>query len=631
MYHPVATYRLQFHKEFSFEEFEKVLSYLQKLGVTTIYASPIFKAMPGSLHGYDGLNPHEINPEIGTKEKLETISKSLKEKGMGWLQDIVPNHMAFHPSNLWLADVLEKGQQSVYSNVFDITWSGQIFKGRLMVPFLGNALETVVSNGELKLNYQDGRFVFMYYDTAFPLNPRSYELILQSIDDKPSQAIQDLLQQMDQLKIIEDKTTYAKGWDEFLLQLHSLMKHKNTREFIQKCMDKINTDSEHLQALVDEQYYRLCHWQETDTKINYRRFFTVNGLICLNMQNEAVFELYHQYVKELLDEGIFQGLRIDHVDGLYDPLVYLQQLRDLTGDETYVVVEKILQANETLPTQWPVQGNTGYDFLAQLNNLFTQKANEELFTQFYQDLVDDQRYVHEHIIEKKLMILHEHMGGELENLYKLFVESNLVEKKAFASVHREDLKNAIGELLIQCPVYRFYGNRMPLQGKEAEAVQRILNHVKRNHATLARAVHLLEEALLQKPYEGDEERNERALQFYQRCMQFSGPLMAKGVEDTLMYTYNNFIAHNEVGESPEAFGSSIETFHQQMIERQERWPLSLNATATHDTKRGEDFRARLHVLSDLGSEWIELVEEWQQLTRNLKGEEPLDVNDEYFV
>ncbi|HEX8278705.1 MAG TPA: malto-oligosyltrehalose synthase, partial [Segetibacter sp.] len=359
--------------------------------------------------------------------------------------------------------------------------------------------------------------------------------------------------------------------------------------------------------------------------------FTVNGLICLNMQNKEVFQHYHKYIKQLLTEGVFQGLRIDHIDGLYDPTGYLQQLRELAGEETYIVVEKILEPNEVLPDYWPIQGNTGYDFLSMVNNVFTQKNSEEQFTNFYAQLVEDNRSIQEQLHDKKSYILHENMGGELDNLHRLFVEMDMVQKEPLEKVPEELLKEAIAEFLIQCPVYRFYGNRLPLQEKEEHDLLNIFIRIRNLKAELAPAIELLKEALLIKPKESNAGYNTRALRFYQRCMQFTGPLMAKGVEDTLMYTYNRFIGHNEVGDSPEAFGTSSDEFHQQMIDRQQKWPLSINGTSTHDTKRGEDVRARLNVLTDLPEEWFGKIQEWQKLNRNLKHNNMPDDNDEYLI
>ena len=631
MNNPISTYRLQFHKNFSFNDFSNILPYLQKLGVGTIYASPVFEATPGSVHGYDGMNPHKINPEIGTEEQLKEIGSQLKEQGISWLQDIVPNHMAFDPNNPWLHDVLEKGRQSVYADFFDVPWTGKIYHGKIMLPFLGKPLEEVINGGEVKVQFQEPKFVLTYYEAAYPLRLRSYISILEAGEGKPVQSVQQLLDQVKDIQKSEDPAGYKEPLHEFQLQLSALMKNDTTKGYIESCIEQVNNDPQLLIKIANEQVYQLCDWKRTNYQINFRRFFTVNGLICLNIQKRPVFEHYHQYIKRLVDESVFQGLRIDHIDGLYDPQKYLKELRELAGEETYIVVEKILEPGEGLPDNWPVQGNTGYDFLAIVNNVFTNKNSKDRFTDFYTALVNDNRSIHQQLHDKKAYILHENMGGELSNLHQLFQEMNLADKEVLDSIQPELLKEAIGEFLIQCPVYRYYGNTLPLDEQEALAINDILNRITNSKHELKAAVQLLEDALLNKPKEADEDFNSRALRFYQRCMQFTGPLMAKGVEDTLMYTYNRFIGHNEVGDSPEAFGDSKDEFHQKMLDRQQKWPLSMNGTSTHDTKRGEDVRARLNVLTDLPDEWLNAVSEWQQLNAGLKQDNKPDANDEYLI
>lgn len=488
IFNPVATYRIQFNKDFTLADFERIIPYLQQLGVKTIYASPIFEASPGSLHGYDGTDPNNINPEIGTKEQLVKIATHLQEKGVYWIQDIVPNHLSFHENNKWLMDVLEKGQSSEYAGFFDIDWQHPGHYGKLMVPFPGSTLE----------------------------------------------------------KIIKEKFPHA-------------------------------------------EYYELCDWRETDKTINYRRFFIVNNLICTNIQNDNVFHKYHELVKELVEQGIFKGLRIDHVDGLYDPKKYLDALRELSGEETYIVVEKILEPGENLPAGWPIQGSPGYEFLGMANNLFTNADSEYDLGVFYYDITDDSKPIQQQINEKKAHILYTHMNGELDNLVRLHKSLGL------GDFEKEDLRKSIAEYLISCPVYRYYDDDFPVmridEGKDKSQLKR----------------------------------------FYTRCMQFTGPLMAKGVEDTLMYTYNRFIGHNEVGDSPELFGYSPKKFHELMTYRQAHWPLSMNTTSTHDTKRGEDARARLNALTDLHEEWIETVKQWMDENEELKSNGMPDVNDEYFI
>lgn len=561
MLNPISTYRIQFHKDFTFKDFRRIIPYLHNLGISTIYASPIFESVPGSMHGYDTINPHQINPEIGTLEELREISGILKEKGMNWIQDIVPNHMAFDPGNSWLMDVLQKGPDSSYASFFDIKWAGDKDE-QLMVPFLGNTAAEAIAAGDLTLVANKDGFKLKYFDTEWPVN---------------------------------DLVTDVKMPVEQVIAL---------------------------------QHYRPCSWKETDSKINYRRFFTVNSLICLNMQHEETFNLYHEFIKSLLEEGIFQGLRVDHIDGLYNPEEYFSRLRELAGKDTYIVVEKILEEGEKLPAEWPVEGTTGYDFLAQLNNLFTERSAKKQFSKFYESLTAETKGIERLIRQKKAGILGEHMAGELENLYQLFLELELASPSELAKLKPGALKDAIGQLLICCPVYRFYGQSLPMPVEyiqPMEEVFREVNVVKNLHDAAA----LLEKVFLTMPYNGDEEYNVRATQFYLRCMQFSGPLMAKGVEDTLMYTYNRFIAHNEVGDAPEAFGYKGNDFHHLMVERGMEMPVSLNGTSTHDTKRGEDVRARLNILSDIPDEWIIKVKEWRKLNSEIAA--GLEPNDEYFI
>lgn len=584
MFDPISTYRVQLHKDFTFRQLTAVIPYLHTLGIKTIYASPVFESVPGSIHGYDAVNVNQINPEIGTEEELRVISKQLHELGMSWIQDIVPNHMAFHHHNLWLMDVLEKGEESPYAHFFDIDTDNR--HRPLMAPFLGASLQEVTDKNELQVAYEQDRFVLKYHDAVYPLRAETQEQLRQLAAD-PAAIVQ-----------------------------------------------AINNDKAKLRTLIEQQHYVLCPWQETDKRINYRRFFTVNGLICLNTQNEHVFNEVHRYIKTLVDEGIFQGLRIDHIDGLYDPEQYLQRLRRLVGEEVYITVEKILQADEELPRQWPVQGSTGYDFLAMVNNVITDENAERTLTRFYQTFLGDKGSIEDHLHEKKSYILKQHMHGELDNLYALFIELELASADELSKTTPDALKEAIAALLVHCSVYRYYGNIFPLNAQEQAALRSLLKEVARLHAgntAWQQALALLQRVLLEKPARSGSDFTDKVRHFYARFMQLTGPLMAKGAEDTLMYTYNRFIAHNDVGDSAEVFGFTIKTFHEKMIARQKQWPLAMNATSTHDTKRGEDVRARLNVITDLADEWIAAVQEWQKLNAPVKQNNAPDANDEYFI
>ena len=575
MYKPTSTYRIQFHKNFNLKSLDHIIPYLIELGIGTIYASPIFEAMPGSTHGYDVVNPLKINPEIGTEAELVKVSKKLKAAGISWLQDIVPNHMAFHPDNMWLMDILEKGNESDFVHFFDI----DLLKGdgRLMVPFLGEDLEDAIAGQKLKVLEIKGEYYLSYGDSNWPVNAETARTL----------SIQNL--------------------------------------------KEINRDPTALTTIVQNQHYRLCNWQETDYNINYRRFFTVNALVCLNMQYQETFDLYHRYIFELIDKGVFQGLRIDHVDGLSDPKEYLQRLRKAVGKDIYIVVEKILESGEELPRNWKVQGSTGYDFLAMVNNLFTNKEAEKPFNKLYQEVTGKKLDPSRLIYEKKSNILFKHMQGELDNLFELFLALKLAD---FSIVKQADLKRALAEMLIAMPVYRYYNYRFPLMEAEALHIQELLTPIL-HHKKLAKAGKLLNKVFLETPKQANASYNKKLSHFFQRCMQFTGPLMAKGVEDTAMFTYNRFIGHAEVGDAPDAFGMAVPEFHNEMHKRQQDWPFSINGSSTHDTKKGEDVRARLNVLSDLPDEWSQLVQQLKKTFESLKKQHTsfnlLHDNDVYLV
>lgn len=596
MFHPVSTYRIQFHEGFTFNDLENIISYLQRLGIGTVYASPIFDSVPGSTHGYDAIHPHQINPRIGSLEQFREIRKILSGNHIGWLQDIVPNHMAFDPRNPWLSDVLKKGPSSEYAAFFDIQWDHPDAQGKLMAPFLGGSLEEL---SDLSLQCNDGSLCLKVYDQFYPCNDATTNLVLEKMNE------------------LHDSVAHA-------LQKDGLQKLMNDDQFAQQfhqTLEVLNQDKQKLLEIARLQHYRLCHWQETDQRINYRRFFTVNGLICLNIQDEKIFDHFHGFIKQLLDEKLLNGLRVDHIDGLLDPTQYLNRLRLLAGDQIYVVVEKILHADEDLPSNWKIEGNTGYDFLAMVNNLMTSSEHEELLHRFYSGISASRSSFEQQLRDKKAMILFQHMEGELDNLCRL-----LPDLAGEHQLSHEIIKKTIGLFLVHCPVYRYYGNQFPLSHEETTQLDSLFQRLRETEQELTPAIDLLRRILLEDPNHEGFADHDRLRFFYQRCMQLSGPLMAKGLEDTLMYTYIPLLAHNEVGDSPDALGYTNSDFHKRMKHRQEMWPMSINATATHDTKRGEDARARLNVLSELTPQWIELVEEWLKTAPDFP-----DRNDIYFI
>ncbi|MBS0000146.1 MAG: malto-oligosyltrehalose synthase [Cyclobacteriaceae bacterium] len=611
-----STYRIQFNRSFRFSEMEKYADYLDLLGVDTLYASPVFSSTPGSIHGYDVIDPWAIDPELGGEAGFERLSSLLKIKRIDWLQDIVPNHMAFNQHNAWLWDVLEKGQGSAFAHIFDIDWDHPEFSGKLMAPFLGKPFDEVVRDQELKLVLDRGGFHFLYFDVLYPLNAAGFFQICHKNADWPEQ-LNPILgenRQKEAGKTLED----LPPMDEIKNEIDNLYQTSDTvKNWFNGLLSRINDQPSRIANLHELQHYRLCYWKLTEETINYRRFFTVNGLICLQMEDPRVFDFYHKYLKNLLKKGEFNGLRIDHIDGLRDPGSYLDRLRQITGRDFYLLVEKILESKEELPAEWEVQGTTGYEFLAVVNNLLTNEKQYTILTDLYNKILAGDRDLPDVIYNKKRFILFERMAGELDNLSREFYLSGLIPELKLKNIDPSRIKKALAEFLIAFPIYRLYINSIPPDKDNADVLKNIIDRAISHEPSLEPELIMLLDLFLGQ-FGQDREKNDLVLRFFKRCMQFTGPLMAKGVEDTTMYYYHQFIAHNEVGDDPGARGLAIAEFHKAMVLRKEKWPHAMNTTSTHDTKRGEDVRARLNVISDLASEWKDLVESWFKMNSGFK-------------
>jgi len=609
---PDTTYRVQLSPQFTFQDLDRILDYLDDLGISTIYSAPIFQARKGSLHGYDVMDPFTINTEIGTLQEFKAIGKRMKKKGMSWIQDIVPNHMAFDSKNPWLKDIFEIGKHSKFYNYFDIDWN---FRGldKLITPFLGTTLEEALKNNEINLKLEEDGIFIEYFKDQYPVNINTYiEFLTEAEELVWLKRFREFAENVEQWR--ELKTSFFKEVSE----------NPNLRQMLVSQIDRINSSVEQLKKILDLQNYLLTHWQKTETEINYRRFFTINGLICLRMEDPEVFETYHTFVKELCDEGLIHGLRIDHIDGLFDPGAYLTSLRELMGDNFYIIVEKILEFDEKLPRQWPVQGTSGYDFLAQVNHLLTHPAGEEEFTLNYDNISPKIPEYESLVYQKKIFILQEKMGGELHNLWML-LKSKLPNKEI---PDEKSWKGVLAAFLAAFPVYRIYPEHFPLKPKQVQILETAYKKAVEECPVYKRELNYLKDL-----YFGEAPKESAAmLYFLQRCQQYSGPLAAKGVEDTSFYIFNRLIAHNEVGDSPENFGLSRKEFHQKMQRRNKDYPRTINTTATHDTKRGEDARMRLLVLSEIPAEWFTMVSQWKEITANFRKEKNIpDKNEEYFI
>jgi (1->4)-alpha-D-glucan 1-alpha-D-glucosylmutase len=621
---PASTYRVQLNSEFRLADLERISGYLHELGVTTIYASPLFKALPGSTHGYDVTDPCIISPEIGTLEELKTISSRFQSMGMTWLQDIVPNHMAFSTANNWIHDVLERGKHSEFYEYFDILENHPIpeYSEKLMVPFLGSELEDSVANNEISLCLDTAKgFIIQTPGESYPVSVSSCQVIYDALSEQGVWLEE--LQELAAAGIEKDQASWKDRKARFL---------ENNRYRFQEILtaiDRINENKDCLLKICHSQYYILTNWRKTHTVINYRRFFTVNVLICLAMEKEKTFDDYHRFILRLYKDGIIHGLRIDHIDGLKNPGRYLQRVRELFGKDCFVIIEKILSGSEVVSPLWDIQGTSGYEFLSFTSQLLTDEKGATELREFYHNLVHAPLSFRENMFNSKMFILKNHMHGELDNLINYFMELELSPPDS----DRHRLSEALAIFMCSLPVYRIYPERYPLEKEEMHLIDATYGACLQQSNNLSEEFRLLYTVFHDNP--DDAEKTEKQLRFIQRLMQFTGPLTAKGVEDTAFYNYNPLISHNEVGDSPAVLGESVEAFHDKMLFRQKKHPHSLNASSTHDTKRGEDSRVRINLLSEFVEEWTTIFREWHEKNQGFKtktgSKDAPSLNDEYFI
>ncbi|HBB30393.1 MAG TPA: malto-oligosyltrehalose synthase [Cyanobacteria bacterium UBA8803] len=649
---PAATYRLQFNPAFDFKSAKAIVPYLAELGISDIYAAPIFQARKGSTHGYDVVEPNQISFELGGIDKFEDLLEKIKHYNLGWLQDIVPNHMAFNSQNHMLVDVLENGSDSQYKDYFDINWEHRYedIRGRVLAPFLGKFCGDCLESGELQLQYDEQGLTINYYDLKFPIRIESYTQVfaydigrLRKTLGRNHPDFVKLLAVLYALKYIPSGEEGMERYDQISFikrMLWELWNHNpEIKAYMEENIKSFNGESGKpesfnlLESLLSEQFFRLSYWKVGNEELNYRRFFTVNDLISVRIEDEKVFQRNHQLVFQLIEEQKITGLRIDHIDGLYDPAQYLQRIRE-KADGTYIVVEKILEQQEELPINWPVQGTTGYDFLTHMNGIFCQQATQPKFDLVYQRFIGNNISCAALIDEKKRLIIGKHLTGDIDNL------ANLLKRISMRYRYASDftiyaLKAALVEILAVFPVYRTYINYEGMSRADRECMKQVIEQAKENMPIFLNEFFFIEKFLL---LEFDEhltpEEKEQWHYFVMRLQQFTGPLMAKGVEDTVMYVYNRLLSLNEVGSAPGHFGVSLEEFHTFNQHRAAYWPHAMNATATHDTKRGEDTRARINVLSEIPGEWDSNLRKWQDINAGYKecvdGLDVPDPNDEYF-
>ncbi|MER3447166.1 MAG: malto-oligosyltrehalose synthase [Candidatus Dadabacteria bacterium] len=651
---PIATYRLQFNYSFGFKEACEIIGYLSQLGISSIYASPIFKARKGSLHGYDVVDPNKLNPELGTVEDFDELIRGLKEHGMGWIQDIVPNHMSYSGENEILMDILENGKASSYLRFFDIEWNHpyENMNGRLLSPFLGRLYGESLEDGEIQLKYDENGFNVNYYDLRFPIKIESYLNIityrLNTLEERLGEDHADFIKLLGILYSLKNLPASGEGVVERYNQIRFIKRmlwelytrNREIKEFIDENKEIFNGERGNpdsfslIDGLLSEQNFRLSFWKVAAEEINYRRFFNINELISLKVEDEDVFNHTHSLIFKLVGEGKFTGLRIDHIDGLNDPTVYLRRLRDKIGD-TYTVVEKILDLKESLPSFWPIQGTTGYEFLNYVNGIFCDMRNEREFNEIYLDFTGLTISYDDLVAEKKRLIIGKHMAGDIDNL------AHMMKRISGRHRHGSDitlygLRRALVEVMALFPVYRTYINQDVLSEDDKLYIKEAVKRAMRTNPGLLNELDFIEQFLLVKfgEYISEDEKKE-CIDFIMRFQQYTGPLMAKGFEDTTLYVYNRLLSLNDVGGNPNKFGISLEEFHNFSRNRAELWPYSMNTTSTHDTKRGEDIRARINVLSEIPEEWEANIEKWTKINEKKKkvinGKDVPDKNDEYFL
>ncbi|MTI82483.1 MAG: malto-oligosyltrehalose synthase [Firmicutes bacterium] len=622
---PVATYRLQFNKEFPFSRAGKLVPYLNALGITDVYSSPLFQAQRGSTHGYDVTDPKRLNLELGGKDEFDHFAATLKYFEMGLLMDIVPNHMAASIENPWWLDVLRNGIESPYAGYFDINWatSQPGLKNKVLLPVLGAPYGEVLEKQELSLIFDQNGFWISYYEKSWPVSPKSYSPILGrhiKALDKEGPGVRQLF------NLIEEQAfeTRSAGALEELWQLYN--SNTQVKAYMDNVMQEINGTKGNpcsfnsMHQLMEGQAYRLAYWRVANQQINYRRFFNVNDKVSVRVERESVFSATHALIVKLAKAGLVTGLRIDHIDGLYDPHEYLRRLQvSLSSEEGfYVVVEKILGKDEELRADWPVYGTTGYDFMNTVNRLFVDRHESTALDRIYERACGFDPDFDEIVYAQKRWVMAQLFTVEIENLTR---ELQLIAEQ---ERHARDftftqLEHGLREIIACFPVYRTYTRGLKVTEKARKSIEQAIEEAVREYPDIGPTCDWLRRVLLLDfpEYLAPEQKKEW-LRFVMRWQQFTGPIMAKGFEDTALYVYNQLVSLNEVGGDPRDTGISVPEFHRRNLKRQERWPHTLNATSTHDSKRSEDVRARINVLSEIPFIWSQHLKKWRRWNKTRK-------------
>ncbi|WP_083329140.1 malto-oligosyltrehalose synthase [Marinobacter salinus] len=672
---PSATYRLQFNRDFTFAAATKIIPYLHLLGISHIYASPFLKARAGSPHGYDIVDHNALDPELGDEASFATYVQALQEHGMSQILDIVPNHMGVGgDDNAWWLDVLENGESSAYARYFDIDWhpANPALRNKVLLPFLGDHYGATLEQGELTLvlNADEGTFGVRYYEHLFPVDPRSYPQILSfGIELLEHQLSRDPQVFSSFTALIADchalprrtelastrRTKRTRGIAACKGHLTELYRHypeirahinRNLRHFNGTLGQPESFDP--LDRLLEKQAYRLAYWQVASDEINYRRFFDINELAGIRIEDDDVFSATHRLVQRLIDNGEISGLRIDHPDGLSDPFKYYGDLQAMiastldakvqepTEANYYVLVEKVLTYPEHLPVEWPVSGTTGYEAAHLLNGLLICPDSEHALSRFYRQFTGQSDDFSELLYKRKKLIIHGALASDLTSLAKLASSIAQTDRHTRDFTYQA-LRAATAEIAACFPVYRTYITRERSSETDYHYIRQAITQAKkRSPANDIQIFDFLEELITLGEVNRYSPRiRQEVVRFALRFQQYTAPVMAKGLEDTALYSYNRLVSMNDVGFDPRAFGVSVDTFHQENQRRLSAWPQSMVTTSTHDSKRSEDVRTRINILSELPREWRQHVSRWSRMNRHKKrlvNDIPMPSrNDEYLL
>jgi (1->4)-alpha-D-glucan 1-alpha-D-glucosylmutase len=683
---PDATYRWQFNHLFTLRQAAELVAYLYELGISDCYASPLLASRPGSLHGYDVTDHTRLNPELGSKEDFAAFARELKQRGMGLILDVVPNHMCIAGAgNQWWEDILEDGPGSPFARYLDIDWNPPKtnLRNKVLLPTLGDQYGRVLENQDIRLVQRRGKFVVQCYDFYLPLAPETTIPVLRlvrklagaSLDESalPLLELESIITALEHLpaRMPHDREKLKERLreKEIIKRRLSVLIKQNRK--IKQALDealqiyngkKNQPDSfDQLEALLAQQSYRLCYWRVAADEINYRRFFDINELAAIRVEEPAVFAEVHELIFNLMRTGGVTGLRIDHIDGLFDPAGYLQSLRrgalkalrhaedspTLSRQSRrskerpcYVVVEKILEHEERLRANWQADGTTGYDFLNLVNGVLVETQSARIFQRLYERFTGLTVDFKDVVYRCKKLILRVAMSSELHVLSRRL--DRISEQHRYSrDFTLNSLQYALGEVIACFPVYRTYirPGDTEVGADDRRVITNALREARRRNPALSPSLFnfIGSLLLLDDPPNLSEKQVAERREFVLRFQQLTGPVMAKGVEDTAFYRWFPLVSLNEVGGDPTHFGVSLAEFHRRNAERARDWPHTMLATATHDTKRGEDVRARLNVLSEIPGRWYRAIRRWQQINRARReqlaepGQVPIFPNEEYLI